>query len=224
MNGRPVYIHVLALRNYIHPVLPTIQKAYKHDSYQMSHGTRDGPRPNRSRRGQESMGSGNLCAVHVARLRPVRLHEACCGAVFVVGFGKPGNCLGYHRLLISRLWTPVGEYVLTRVRTLAWGGPIFWVATHRIHHQHSDQEGDPHTPLDGKWWAHMGWILMGKSMHHDTTTLARYVPDLAKSKFHVWITKYHYVPIIVLGLVLLALADSLLCGGFSAPVALPPWL
>jgi hypothetical protein len=29
----------------------------------------------------------------------------------------------------------------------------------------------------------MGWILMGKSMHHDTTTLARYVPDLAKDKF-----------------------------------------
>ena len=45
----------------------------------------------------------------------------------------------------------------------------------------------------------MGWILTGKSMHHDTTTLARYVPDLAKDKFHVWITKYHYVPMIVLG-------------------------
>ena len=55
----------------------------------------------------------------------------------------------------------------------------------------------------------MGWILMGKSMHHDTTMLARYVPDLAKSKFHVWITKYHYVPIIVLGLILLALGGLL---------------
>jgi stearoyl-CoA desaturase (delta-9 desaturase) len=51
----------------------------------------------------------------------------------------------------------------------------------------------------------MGWILMGKSMHHDTTTLAHYVPDLAKDKFHVWITKYHYVPMIVLGLILLAI-------------------
>ena len=87
------------------------------------------------------------------------------------------------------------EYFLTVCATLALeGGPIFWVATHRIHHQFSDQEGDPHSPIDGKWWAHMGWILMGKSMHHDTTTLARYVPDLAKDKFHVWITKYHYVP------------------------------
>ena len=85
------------------------------------------------------------------------------------------------------------------------GGPIFWVATHRIHHQYSDQEGDPHSPIDGKWWAHMGWILMGKSMHHDTTTLSRYVPDLAKDKFHVWITKYHYVPQVILGIALYAI-------------------
>jgi stearoyl-CoA desaturase (delta-9 desaturase) len=97
------------------------------------------------------------------------------------------------------------EYFLTVCGTLALeGGPIFWVATHRIHHQFSDHDGDPHTPVDGKWWAHMGWILMGKSLHQDTETLSRYVPDLAKSKFHIWITKYHYVPVIVLGLTLLA--------------------
>jgi len=83
------------------------------------------------------------------------------------------------------------------------GGPIFWVATHRIHHQYSDKEGDPHSPRDGKWWAHVGWILVGKSMHHDTKTLSRYVPDLAKDKFHVWITKFHYLPTIMLGLALL---------------------
>ena len=116
-----------------------------------------------------------------------------------------GMC--YHRLLTHRgykipKWL---EYTLTVFATLALeGGPIFWVATHRIHHKYSDHEGDPHSPIDGKWWAHMGWILMGKSMHHDTSTLARYVPDLAKNKFHVWITKYHYVPMIILGVILLA--------------------
>src|SRR5919108_5662203 len=122
------------------------------------------------------------------------------------------GCLGigmaYHRLLTHRGYkTPKWvEYFLTVCATLALeGGPIFWVATHRIHHQFSDQEGDPHSPLDGKWWSHMGWILMGKSMHHDTTTLARYVPDLAKDKFHVWITKYHYLPLTLLGIALLAL-------------------
>jgi stearoyl-CoA desaturase (delta-9 desaturase) len=66
----------------------------------------------------------------------------------------------------------------------------------------------------------MGWILMGKSMHHDTTTLARYVPDLAKDKFHVWITKYHYVPQIVLGAVLFAVGGLpfLLWGTFMRTV------
>jgi sn-1 stearoyl-lipid 9-desaturase len=125
--------------------------------------------------------------------------------------GSLGIGMSYHRLLThrgykTRRWV---EYFLTVCATLALeGGPIFWVATHRIHHQHSDKEGDPHTPLDGKWWAHMGWILVGKSMHHDTETLARYVPDLAKDKFHVWITKYHFVPNIILGGILWAI------GGF----------
>jgi len=121
--------------------------------------------------------------------------------------GSLGIGMGYHRLLTHRGYrTPKWvEYVLTVCATLSLeGGPIFWVATHRIHHQFSDQEGDPHSPLDGKWWSHMGWILTGKSMHHDTTTLARYVPDLAKDKFHVWITKYHYVPIITVAAILYA--------------------
>jgi stearoyl-CoA desaturase (delta-9 desaturase) len=121
--------------------------------------------------------------------------------------GSLGIGMGYHRLLTHRgyktsKWV---EYFLTICGTLALeGGPIFWVATHRIHHQFSDKDGDPHTPLDGKWWAHMGWILMGKSLHQDTQTLSRYVPDLAKSRFHVWITRYHYLSIIAVALILVA--------------------
>jgi fatty-acid desaturase len=121
--------------------------------------------------------------------------------------GSLGIGMGYHRLLTHRGYkTPKWvEYVMTMCATLTLeGGPIFWVATHRIHHQFSDKDGDPHSPVDGKWWAHMGWILVGKSMHHDTTTLARYVPDLAKDKFHIWITKYHYVPLIILAAILFA--------------------
>jgi sn-1 stearoyl-lipid 9-desaturase len=122
--------------------------------------------------------------------------------------GSLGIGMGYHRLLTHRGYkTPKWvEYLLTTCAVLSLeGGPIFWVATHRIHHQYSDREGDPHSPRDGKWWAHVGWILVGRSMHHDTKTLSRYVPDLAKDGFHVWITKFHYVPIIVLGLALLIL-------------------
>jgi fatty-acid desaturase len=42
---------------------------------------------------------------------------------------------------------------------------MFWVSTHRVHHQLSDHEGDPHTPREGGWWAHTGWLLFGKALH-----------------------------------------------------------
>ncbi len=130
--------------------------------------------------------------------------------------GSLGIGMGYHRLLTHRGYkTPRWvEYFLTTCAVLALeGGPIFWVATHRIHHQFSDKEGDPHSPRDGKWWAHVGWIIIGKAMHHDTQALSRYVPDLAKDKFHVWITKYHYVPMIVLGAILLPFGVSVFLWG-----------
>ena len=122
--------------------------------------------------------------------------------------GSLGIGMGYHRLLTHRgykvpRWV---EYFLTTCAVLALeGGPIFWVATHRVHHQFSDQEGDPHSPRDGKWWSHMGWILMGETLHQNTAALARYAPDLAKDRFHVWISKWHWVPTVVLGLAILAI-------------------
>jgi stearoyl-CoA desaturase (delta-9 desaturase) len=120
--------------------------------------------------------------------------------------GSLGIGMGYHRLLTHRGFTTPKwvEYFLTVCGTLALeGGPIFWVATHRIHHQHTDKEGDPHSPRDGKWWSHMGWILMGKAMHQSTTELAPYVPDLRKDRFHVWLSKWHWIPLTTLGIVLL---------------------
>ena len=133
-------------------------------------------------------------------------------ALFVAAFlwwvsGSLGIGMGYHRLLTHRGYkTPKWmEYFLTVCATLTLeGGPIFWVATHRIHHQLTDKPGDPHSPRDGKWWSHMGWIITGKAMHQSTTELAPYVPDLRKDKFHVWISKWHWVPLTVLGLGILA--------------------
>ncbi len=116
-----------------------------------------------------------------------------------------GMC--YHRLLTHRGYkTPKWvEYAMATCATLSLeGGPIFWVATHRVHHQLSDHEGDPHTPHDGGWWAHMNWILKGDALHHETALLARYAPDLAKDKFHRMLSRYHWVPLTVVGFALLA--------------------
>ena len=122
--------------------------------------------------------------------------------------GSWGIGMGYHRLLTHRGYKTSKwmEYFLTICGALALeGGPIFWVATHRIHHQNSDHDGDPHTPREGTFWAHMGWIMTGQAMHHDTQVLKRYVPDLSKDKFHVWMTTWHWIPQVVVGLALLAI-------------------
>jgi fatty-acid desaturase len=147
-------------------------------------------------------------------------HIGAVAALFYIDYGAmlaalilyyAGGMLGigmsYHRLLTHRSYktTKFIEYFLTICGTLALeGGPIFWVATHRIHHQNSDQEGDPHTPREGTFWSHMGWILMGEGLHHDASVLARYAPDLSKDRFHVWLSNWHWVTNVVVGIALLA--------------------
>src|SRR5581483_138494 len=135
-----------------------------------------------------------------------------------------GVGMAYHRLLTHRGYaTPKWlEYLITVCGTLALeGGPIAWVATHRIHHQHSDHLGDPHTPREGTWWAHMGWIITGRALNTQTEALAHYAPDLAKDRVQVWVSKYHWVPLTMLGIGLLLVGT--LTGGIRAGVGLFLW-
>ena len=121
-----------------------------------------------------------------------------------IGFGIG---MGYHRLHTHRSYRVPKciEYFFAVCGTLTLeGGPIFWVATHRVHHQNSDHAGDPHTPHDGGFWAHMGWIIFGDSKHNNTQLMSRYAPDLARDRFYLWLNSYHYVPLVALGLILLA--------------------
>jgi len=138
--------------------------------------------------------------------------------LYFVG-GSFGIGMGYHRLLTHRGYKtyPWIEYFLTWCGTLALeGGPIFWVATHRVHHQKSDREGDPHSPREGTWWAHMGWILTGQGLHHDASVLARYAPDLKRDPVHRWLSEWHWTSNVVVGLLLLAVGgwDYVLWGIF----------
>jgi fatty-acid desaturase len=119
-----------------------------------------------------------------------------------------GISMGYHRLHTHRSYKVplLMEYFFAFCGALTLeGGPIFWVATHRIHHQNSDQAGDPHSPRDGAWWSHIGWILFGETNHNNTKLMSRYAPDLAKHKFYVWLNNYHWVPNVVLAGILLAI-------------------
>src|SRR5438045_7689460 len=126
--------------------------------------------------------------------------------------GSLGIGMGYHRLLTHRGYkTPKWvEYFLTLCATLTLeSGPIQWVTTHRIHHAHTDSAADPHSPRDGTWWSHVGWILKGPAQKHERATIERYSPDLLKSRFHVWISRWYFLPLVLLGVALLVL------GGWS---------
>jgi fatty-acid desaturase len=118
-----------------------------------------------------------------------------------------GISLGYHRLHTHRSYViprPL-EYFFAVCGTLTLeGGPISWVATHRVHHQNSDRPGDPHSPRDGAWWAHIGWLLWGETMHNNTRVMSKHAPDLAKDRFYVWLNNYHWVPMAVMAAILYA--------------------
>ena len=64
----------------------------------------------------------------------------------IVGFGVT---VGFHRLLTHRAFAtykPVG-YAFAVAGSMAVQGPVIgWVADHRKHHAHADEEGDPHSP------------------------------------------------------------------------------
>ncbi len=127
--------------------------------------------------------------------------------------GNPGIGMGFHRLLTHRGYkTPKWvENLLTLSGLLALeGGQIQWVVTHRIHHMHTEVPGkDPHTPRDGGWWAHMGWILQGTAQRHSDEVLWRYAPDLMKDRFHFWVNRLYYIPLVISGVILFAV------GGWS---------
>src|SRR5260370_7157314 len=93
-------------------------------------------------------------------------------------------------------------------------GPIAWAVTHRIHHAHTDAPGDPHTPRDGGWWSHVGWILWGTGQQYDRAMVARYAPDMLKDRFHVWLNRLSWVPLafLVRALTRFLVFPYLICG------------
>ncbi|KAK9916418.1 hypothetical protein WJX75_002386 [Coccomyxa subellipsoidea] len=82
------------------------------------------------------------------------------GSYFITGC--LGITLSFHRQLSHRSFTTPKwlEYALAYCGVLAvQGEPIEWVSSHRYHHLHTDTPLDPHSPYEGFWWSHMGWLL-----------------------------------------------------------------
>jgi len=149
-----------------------------------------------------------LTAFHLATVAALFMwnwQAIVCAVVLYWIAGSLGIGMGYHRLITHRGYkVPKAlEYFLVLCGSLALqGGPIEWTTTHRIHHAHTDRNGDPHTPRDGRLWSHVGWILRGTAQNHEAHVIARYAPDLSKDRFYVWLSRYYPVPLICLALVL----------------------
>ncbi len=82
--------------------------------------------------------------------------------------GGIGITLGYHRMMTHRAFkakAPVRAFFLWAGLQALQGGPASWAATHRRHHALADQPGDPHSPLDGLWHSHVGWMVKGNMVH-----------------------------------------------------------
>ena len=134
----------------------------------------------------------------------------------VTGFGIT---IGYHRMLTHRAFQSPKwvEYGLATLGSMAVQGPVIaWVADHRKHHAHTDEEGDPHSPhvghgsgLKGLWHAHVGWLVREQGR----ADWRRYARDLVDDRGMRWLTR-RFELLVVVGL-LIPFALGFVLHGFS---------
>jgi stearoyl-CoA desaturase (delta-9 desaturase) len=119
-----------------------------------------------------------------------------------------GVTVGFHRLLTHRSFrtAPWLERSFAVMGSLSVQGSVMdWVADHRKHHAHTDQEGDPHSPhvghgsgLKGLWHAHTGWLLETQGQ----SDWKRYARDLYEDpkmrrigrRFPLWVVLSLLIP------------------------------
>ncbi|MEZ4332813.1 MAG: acyl-CoA desaturase [Myxococcota bacterium] len=117
-----------------------------------------------------------------------RLELALCLGLFWLRLF--GITAGYHRYFSHRAFqtSRAFQFGLALLGCAATQkGPLWWAAHHRRHHAYSDQPGDTHSPREGFWWAHQGWIFHPSSSR---TELAR-IPDWAAFPELVWLDRWH---------------------------------
>jgi sn-1 stearoyl-lipid 9-desaturase len=133
-----------------------------------------------------------LALIHIGALAAFvpalfRLSDLVVAAIIAYLTGALGITLCYHRVLTHRslrLRKPL-EYLFAVFGTLALqGDPIRWVAIHRKHHAHADQDDDPHNIRLGFRWAHIDWLYRQNLALPSDDEIARYAPDLHADSFY----------------------------------------
>lgn len=126
-------------------------------------------------------------------------------------FTSLGIGAGYHRLLTHRGFTCPRwlEYTLSTLGVCSLqDSPARWVLVHRVHHQHSDHQPDPHTPRVSCFWAHMGWLFIDNRELSTAAAYDKYVRDLMRDGYYRWLQRginwvlvyvYHAIAIVAAG-------------------------
>ena len=99
-----------------------------------------------------------------------------------------GITIGYHRMLTHdsfRTFAPIRAFFAILGCMAFEGRPISWAATHIKHHAHSDEEHDPHSPLEGFFHAHSGWLFSLRNFGE----ARQYAPHLLEDKLLVRIDR-----------------------------------
>jgi stearoyl-CoA desaturase (Delta-9 desaturase) len=124
-----------------------------------------------------------------------------------------GITIGFHRYLTHRGFRahPVVKAMLLVLGSMAVeGSAVAWAASHRKHHALADRQGDPHSPTDGFWHAHVGWLFEGL-----TADQMLYARDLRADRMVMWISRLFPVWVVLTFAIPFALAGwtGLLWGG-----------
>ena len=140
-----------------------------------------------------------------------------CAALYFVRMA--GTTIGYHRYFSHRSFktSRAFQFVLAFwAETSAQKGVLWWAAHHRVHHRFSDLECDVHSPKQGFFWSHVGWILSKSSAPTGE------IKDFAKYPELVWLNEYHLLPPVLLAVALFAIggAPALVWGFFVSTVLL----
>jgi len=135
-----------------------------------------------------------------------------------------GICLGYHRYLSHKsmkLRAPAEFVVLLAGSLSGEGSPMSWAANHRLHHQKSDQAGDPHSPLIGTWWSHIMWLFVQRKETDKMLLWEKYIPELLERPMMKFFERTFPLWLWAQGLVLLA--GGWAWGGWQMGVSFLVW-
>ena len=139
-------------------------------------------------------------------------------------FCSLGIGAGFHRLLTHRsyrcpLWF---EHALAILGVCSlMDSPARWVMIHRLHHQHSDRQPDPHSPIVSWFWGHVAWLFVENRQLSQLDTYDRYARDILRDPFYfrlergrLWILVYvaHAVLFYLMGATIGAILSGTLLG------------